>query len=125
MPTEERGEREKNRECLSLSVYQVIASHAKAEALANSLASKSRRVNRMVVVVRSVLVARRCLPLLLVSSRSCKTGLGAMSSKVPTVVFVLGGPGAGKGTQCGRIEKVGISYSTYIIIGGKRDNWHL
>ena len=31
----------------------------------------------------------------------------AMSSAVkPTVIFVLGGPGAGKGTQCEKIVKV-------------------
>ena len=31
-----------------------------------------------------------------------------MSSVLPTVVFVLGGPGAGKGTQCLNLVKVNI-----------------
>lgn len=30
-----------------------------------------------------------------------------MSTPNPLVVFVLGGPGAGKGTQCSRIVEVG------------------
>lgn len=29
--------------------------------------------------------------------------LAAMAAAKPTVIFVLGGPGAGKGTQCGKI----------------------
>ena len=33
----------------------------------------------------------------------------AMSAAKPLVVFVLGGPGAGKGTQCAKIVKVGVS----------------
>jgi len=33
----------------------------------------------------------------------------AMSAAKPLVVFVLGGPGAGKGTQCANIVKVGVS----------------
>jgi UMP-CMP kinase len=37
-----------------------------------------------------------------VSNGSC-CGCSASSSKKPRVVFVLGGPGAGKGTQCAHI----------------------
>ena len=33
---------------------------------------------------------------------SCKTVI-EMAAKKPNVVFVLGGPGAGKGTQCQKI----------------------
>lgn len=29
-----------------------------------------------------------------------------MASELPNVVFVLGGPGAGKGTQCAKIVEV-------------------
>ena len=32
--------------------------------------------------------------------------VGAMAAEKPLVVFVLGGPGAGKGTQCANIVKV-------------------
>jgi putative protein kinase ArgK-like GTPase of G3E family len=33
----------------------------------------------------------------------------------PNVVFVLGGPGAGKGTQCANIVKVGCSHGRVIV----------
>jgi adenylate kinase family enzyme len=35
-----------------------------------------------------------------------------MSTQKPLVAFVLGGPGAGKGTQCEKI--VEVLYSSYI-----------
>ena len=47
----------------------------------------------------------RSLPL----RRSCLSFLvkrAAMSAAKPLVVFVLGGPGAGKGTQCAKIVEV-------------------
>ena len=31
-----------------------------------------------------------------------------MASAKPNVIFVLGGPGAGKGTQCARIAEVSL-----------------
>lgn len=31
-----------------------------------------------------------------------------MSAELPNVVFVLGGPGAGKGTQCAKIVEVSL-----------------
>ena len=36
-------------------------------------------------------------------------------SKRPDVVFVLGGPGAGKGTQCELIVKVGDIFLTVFL----------
>lgn len=46
---------------------------------------------------------------------------GMSSIAKPLVVFVLGGPGAGKGTQCARIVKVSVIFvtltktSTYVL----------
>jgi len=37
-------------------------------------------------------------------------------SKLPDVVFVLGGPGAGKGTQCQLIVKVSLIFLTNNVI---------
>ena len=36
-----------------------------------------------------------------------------MAAVKPLVIFVLGGPGAGKGTQCANIVQVSISYTWY------------
>ena len=45
-----------------------------------------------------------------VFSRACPLlawrSAGVMAAEKPLVVFVLGGPGAGKGTQCANIVKV-------------------
>ena len=43
--------------------------------------------------------------LLIMGGTASKTTAAAASSKTPTVVFVLGGPGAGKGTQCANIVR--------------------
>jgi len=34
--------------------------------------------------------------------------MSKISETLPNVVFVLGGPGAGKGTQCSKIVEVGL-----------------
>lgn len=47
-----------------------------------------------------------CVPLKRVAVQLVRR---AMSAAKPLVVFVLGGPGAGKGTQCAKIVKVGVS----------------
>ena len=52
--------------------------------------------------VRSVVA--RVYPLLV----SRTAWLGVMSVVKPLVVFVLGGPGAGKGTQCANIVRVSL-----------------
>ena len=43
---------------------------------------------------------------LFVSSSKLRTAAVAMAAVRPRVVFVLGGPGAGKGTQCAKIVQV-------------------
>ena len=52
-------------------------------------------------------------------SVSCKTVI-EMAAKKPNVVFVLGGPGAGKGTQCQKIvDHFGYAHlSAGNILGG-------
>ena len=47
-------------------------------------------------------VVSRVYPLLV----SRVSRLGVMAAVKPLVVFVLGGPGAGKGTQCANIVRV-------------------
>ena len=36
------------------------------------------------------------------------------SDEKPTVMFVLGGPGAGKGTQCANLVKVNFLFMTFL-----------
>ena len=36
--------------------------------------------------------------------------------KIPNVLFVLGGPGSGKGTQCSRLAKVYFKIKKLLII---------
>ena len=43
--------------------------------------------------------------LIMGGTASKTTAAAASSSSTPTVVFVLGGPGAGKGTQCANIVR--------------------
>ena len=55
----------------------------------------------------TVLPCRGLLNFLKEISCCCASSSSSMSSqkKLPNVVFVLGGPGAGKGTQCEKIVK--------------------
>lgn len=50
-------------------------------------------------------------------SRLCKKAPRIFLAMNPQVVFVLGGPGAGKGTQCAKIVEVGRSRATSDITG--------
>lgn len=39
-----------------------------------------------------------------------------MSATKPLVIFVLGGPGVGKGTQCSKIVEVNKTYATMVVV---------
>ena len=54
-------------------------------------------------VLNGVVKQRAANPAASMAAEFAKIGKSTSSSKVPAVFFVLGGPGAGKGTQCAKI----------------------
>lgn len=84
--------------------------HCLASHISTSNARPPACVNNEPAALPPLAVTARALRLLATTAHARQSISGVMAK--PTVMFVLGGPGAGKGTQCGRIVDVRTATST-------------